>query len=410
VKLAGGHPAKPGRGPHLTYCTNVHAGESWREIHGNLERFVPAVKQRVSPDARFGVGLRLSGQAADQLSSPEELDSLRDFLTRSGLYVFTVNAFPHGRFHGARVKEQVYRPDWLEDERVAYTIRCAELLAAIIPREPGLEGSVSTVPGAFKPRARSFGDAAAMAERMLRVVTALQDLQKRSGCTIALALEPEPFCHLETIAETVTFFETHLFSKTARERVGALSGLPDTGAEAAIRRHLGVCLDACHLAVEFEDPASALDRLERAGIRVPKIQISAGLEVPAAMSSSETIGALKPFAEAVYLHQVTERTPGGTFKRWPDLPEALAYAANNRRGGDWRVHFHAPIFTATLGPFRSTQTDLEALLERLRAKPAAAHLEVETYSWDVLPAPHRRDDIVDAIACELLWAKDRLAP
>ena len=35
---------------HLTYCTNIHPGETWSEVRANLERFLPRVKQQVAPD------------------------------------------------------------------------------------------------------------------------------------------------------------------------------------------------------------------------------------------------------------------------------------------------------------------------------------------------------------------------
>ena len=386
--------------PHLTYCTNIHPGETWAEVRANLARYTTAVKAEVAPDVPFGVGLRLSARAAEELAAPAALDELRAFLAAEGLYVFTINGFPHGTFHGAAVKEQVYLPDWLDDRRLAYTDRLATLLAALLP--DGVEGSVSTVPGAFKPRVRSHDDAAAMADRMLRHAGTLHALRERTGRTITLALEPEPCCHLETIAETVAFFETHLFSTAAVARAAALTGLATTAAAVVLRRHLTVCLDACHMAVEFEEAGATLDALARAGIRVGKIQVSAGLDVHL---TGATRAALEPFAEGVYLHQVVERGANG-LQRWVDLPEALAAAGDGAR--DWRIHFHVPLFREQLGPFHNTQPWLRALLDVVRTTPVSPHLEVETYTWDVLPAEFRQEPIVTAIARELRWVRERL--
>jgi len=398
----------PGGAPHLTYCTNIHAGETWPEVHANLERYVVAVKSRVASDRDFGVGLRLSAQAAAELAHPGELRAFRDWLRRHGLYVFTINGFPYGTFHTARVKESVYLPDWLDEERLAYTERLAGLLAELMPDDATLAGSVSTVPGAFRPRVRSPADVAQMAERLLRLAASLHGLEERTGKLVRLALEPEPFCYFETTDETIRFFEDELFSRAAVARFARLRGLAAAQAEARLRRHLGVCLDACHLAVQFEDPEVSVARLHAAGITIPKIQLSAGLEAEVRRDDAAITRALQRFADDVYLHQVIER--GDPPVRDLDLPDALARlgAAPSDAPRVWRIHFHVPIFRETLGPFRNTQAALRQLLMLQRRQGVSDHLEVETYTWDVLPDEYRREDIVDAIARELDWVRAEL--
>lgn len=391
---------------HLTYCTNIHAGETWDEIRTNLDRYVLAVKKLVAPDQSFGVGLRLSGQAADVLSRPEELGRFRDWLRQHDLYVFTINGFPYGRFHGTPVKEQVYLPDWLDETRLTYTDRLALILAELLPDEPGLEGSVSTSPGAFKPRVRGAADVTAMATMMLRHAATLHRIRESTGRTISLAIEPEPCCYMETVAETVAFFRDHLFGSDAIGTFERLTGLGRAASEEAIRRHLTVCFDACHMAVEFEDPAAALAALRGAGIAIGKFQISAGIRV--ASVTPELLERLRPFAEGVYLHQVVERR-GGRFTRYVDLPEALAAVElSGAADREWRIHFHVPLFLEQLDAFVNTQAYLRELLAMLRAGSPSRHLEVETYTWDVLPEEYRREDIVSAVARELNWVRDRL--
>jgi sugar phosphate isomerase/epimerase len=401
--------ASPGQ-PHLTYCTNIHPGETWAEVRSNLERYVVAVKARVAPDRRFGVGLRLSAEAAGALAAPGELEAFRAFLDAHGLYVFTINGFPYGVFHGTRVKEDVYLPDWLDEARLVYSDRLAGLLAELLPAEPGLDGSVSTVPGAYKARVGGEADAARMAEQLRRHAATLHRLREQTGKSISLALEPEPCCHVETIAEAVRFFEDHLFAAASVGDFDRITGLGRGESEAALRRHLGVCFDACHMAVEFEDPREGLQALRAAGIRVGKIQLSAGLRVRLDPGDRALLDALRPFAEGVYLHQVVERRDG-TLTRFADLPEALATV--NPRGGEpreWRIHFHVPLFRAELGRFANTQDYLGEVLGLLRQDAHAPHLEVETYTWDVLPEEYRREDIVTAVARELRWVLDRLTP
>lgn len=399
----------PGQ-PHLTYCTNIHPGETWAEVRANLERYVLAVKVRVAPDRQFGVGLRLSARAAESLAEPRELDAFREFLDRHGLYVFTINGFPYGAFHGTRVKEAVYLPDWLDEARLVYTDGLARLLAAILPADPDLEGSVSTVPGAFRSRVRDDADAARMAELILRHAATLHRIREETGRIITLALEPEPCCYLETVAETVAFFERWLLSRSAVARLAELRGLGRAESEAFLRRHVGVCFDACHMAVEFEDPRAALDAFRARGIRIAKVQVSAGLKVRLDGRDASTLRALEPFAEGVYLHQVVERR-AGTLTRFLDLPEALIAAAEAASGlREWRIHFHVPLFREQLGPFLNTQDYLRDLLGLLAREPCSGHLEVETYTWEVLPPEHRREDIVTAVTRELRWVMERLPP
>ncbi len=392
--------AAPG-GPHLTYCTNIHPGETWAEVRANLERHVVRVKAAVAPDRPFGVGLRLSAVAAAALAEAQELERFRSFLHDHGLYVFTINGFPYGPFHGTRVKEDVYLPDWLDDARLQYTDQLAELLAALLP--DGLEGTVSTVPGAFKGRVRGAADEARMAEVMVRHAAGLHRLRERTGRMVSLALEPEPCCHMETVDETVRFFEGHLFAAPTVALFGRLTGLGHGESEAALRRHLGVCFDACHMAVEFEDAAAGLAAFRKAGIRIGKVQVSAGLRVRMDPGDRALVAALRPFAEGVYLHQVVERRDG-RLVRYLDLPEALEAAARDGGGvREWRIHFHVPLFREELGPFASTQDYLRGVLELLRHEAHTPHLEVETYTWDVLPEAFRREDIVAAVARELQW-------
>ena len=399
--------AVPGE-PHLTYCTNIHPGETWAEVRANLERHVSRVKASVAPTQPFGVGLRLSAVAAATLAEPAELDAFRGFLRDSGFYVFTINGFPYGPFHGTRVKEEVYLPDWLDEARLSYSDRLAALLAALLPDESGLEGTVSTVPGAYKGRVHGAADQGRMAELMVRHAAGLHRLRERTGKTVSLALEPEPCCVMETLDETVRFFEDRLFAAPAVAAFGRLTGLGRAESEASLRRHLGVCFDACHMAVEFEDAGAGLAALRGAGIRVGKVQVSAGLRVRMDPGDRALVDALRPFAEGVYLHQVVERRDG-QLVRYLDLPEALEAAARDGGGArEWRIHFHVPLFREELGRFASTQDYLREVLGLLRREAHTAHLEVETYTWDVLPEAYRREDIAAAVARELCWVLDQL--
>jgi len=389
-------------GRHLTYCTNVHAGESWEEVRALFGREIGAVKRRVSPHGAFGVGLRLGARAARELGEPARLAEARAALAEHGLYVFTLNGFPYGSFHGTRIKEAVYRPDWTEEARVQYTLTLAHVLAALLPE--GVTGSISTVPVCFRQRPLDAGDLLLAADHLARVVAALVGLERERGVRIALALEPEPACLLETSREAIPFLEEQVFRGEVAERFASLARVERSRAESTLRRHLGVCLDACHASVEFEPPVEALAALRRAGISVPKIQVSAGLIAPA---TPEALDALAAFADDVYLHQVVaRRAPGGELVRFVDLPEALAAAPTLGADTELRVHFHVPVFEERLSPFTSTRCELEELL--LRGELGSTHLEVETYTFGLLPPQHRRLSLDEAVARELAWTKSVL--
>jgi sugar phosphate isomerase/epimerase len=374
-------------------------------VKSAVEHQVTAVKRAVAGNQPFGVGLRLSSQAATELTDPRELIAFRHMLEDRGLYVFTINGFPYGAFHGTRVKEAVYLPDWLDDARLAYTAVLGELLAALLPDDVRV-GSVSTVPGAFRARVTSGADAEAMSERILRAAAAFDDIRERTGKTIALALEPEPFCHFETVAETIAFFQEYLFTARAIGRFAALTGLGPEEAAESIRRHVGVCFDACHMAVEFEEPREAIARLQGAGINIAKIQISAGLEL--AFTRPEELEPLRAFADDVYLHQVFERRGAPLLRRYLDLPEALEQVDPRPIDRVWRVHFHVPVFRESFGPLSGTQRYLRDVLALVRQEAVCPHLEVETYTWSVLPEEHRREDVVSAVVRELEWVKGEL--
>ena len=386
---------------HLTYCTNVHPGETLPEVREILKRHVARVKASVSPGERFGVGLRLAAAASSALEDEAELERFKAELEAEDLYCFTLNGFPYGAFHGTRVKERVYLPDWLAPERVRYTEGLARVLAELLPRD--VEGSISTVPGCFKANATSELDERRMARALIDVVAVLVDIERKRGKSIALALEPEPECFLETTAEAVRFFETRLLDPEARARLAELARVEPSDAERLLRRHLGVCLDTCHASVEFEAPLDAWLRLQAAGIRVPKVQISAGLRLPEA--TPDRLRALRAFAEGVYLHQTVVQSADG-LTRYLDLPDALA--RDSAPGAEWRVHFHVPIFLRELGVFESTQPDLLPLLRELATVHDCPHLEVETYSWDVLPEAFRDVPVEQAIARELEFVKATL--
>ena len=392
-------------GPHLTYCSNIHPGESWAQTRTAVLEHIPEVRRRVAPDQRFGVGLRLSNEAVTELRRGDALAQFKQELEARDLYVFTINGFPYGPFHGTTVKEAVYRPDWREPERELYTQRLADALEALLPE--GMTGSISTVPGCFAER-NAAGAAERMAEALRRQAVEFSYRHRTRGVELVLALEPEPCCALETIEQTIAFFHDHLFTTESIDRFSALTKLDHAQAEAALHRHLGVCLDTCHAAVEFEDPRASVRALLDAGIRIGKVQVTTGIRIPDV--GKHHVEALKSFADDVYLHQVVAKGPDG-LHRFVDLPPALrAFAEDRVPTDEWRVHFHVPVYMRELPPFENTRAFLAEALDEVLARDATEHLELETYTWDVLPPEHRKQSVDEAIAGELDWVLENHRP
>ncbi|TDX32377.1 hypothetical protein DFO67_102330 [Modicisalibacter xianhensis] len=385
----------------LTYCLNIHPAETWPEVRQALLGPVRAVRQAVAPDQTFALGLRLSAQAMHTLEDRHVRAELKDILASEGYRAVTVNGFPYGTFHGVRVKEEVYQPDWRCKARLDYTCALAELMA-----ELGAAGdriSLSTVPGTFKPL--GAGNESLMADNLLKAAAHCAELERRTGVCVAIAIEPEPYCFLSTIDEVITFFQEYLFSGSAQRRFAELSGISPVQAADELPRYLGLCYDVCHAAVEFEDPRSSVAQLREAGIAIHKLQLSAALRV--ARIEARARQALDAFAESTYLHQVVALGRQGV-ARYADLPEALARGCQ-ADGEEWRIHYHVPIFAETLGEFGTTQPFLSDILDLHRQSPLCTHLEIETYTWHVLPEALKHERIEEAIACELRWVAERLA-
>lgn len=365
---------------HLAYCTNIHPAESWAETLAALKRHTLRVRDRISESRPFAIGLRLSDLASRELLERRALSEFRGWMDRENCYVFTINGFPFGQFHGARVKEQVYRPDWTADARAEYTLRLFKILAELLP--PGAEGSVSTLPGSFKEFGIGANEEKAIYRNIWHCAREISTISESTGKTLHLGFEPEPLGWFENVAETVAFFERLREHPEARPELWPL---------------LGVNYDTCHLALEYEDPHAALDEFRKNNIRVSKFHLSSALQT---RLSETAIELLRAFDEPTYLHQVLVRKPQGVIQRFRDLPDAL----DNLRADpetEARVHFHVPLHWRPEGELGTTMEHTEKVLQELKRAPGlCTHLEIETYTWGVLPPSLRSDDVVDQLQKE----------
>jgi len=396
---------------HLSYCSNIHAGETWDATFQNLKIYIPEVKSRLGYKGKFGIGLRLSKEASVVLERPERLQEFQEWLKKTQAYVYSLNCFPYGGFHRTKVKEQVHAPDWTTEARLAYTLRCFRILAQLLPE--GVEGGISTSPLSYRHWFVSDLEKNEAFERatthLIAVVVELVRLHQETGKFLHLDIEPEPDGLLENSEELIRYFKEWLLS-VGKASLAKQLGTTQKEAEKLIKDHLQVCYDVCHFAIGYEKPKEAFKKLKQAGIGIGKIQLSAALKllIPESPFERFSIGKrLGEFADTTYLHQVVGRTNEGGLKSYPDLPQALAQLGSTQ-DLEWRVHFHVPIFLANYGTFQATQEDIVEVLKLVNANPSITkHLEVETYTWEVLPQDTHLT-LGDAISRELSWVKEQL--
>jgi hypothetical protein len=374
---------------HLAYCTNIHRGETWPETFAALEGYTLAVRQRVCPSGPYAIGLRLSHRAARELSDRATLTAFQRWLAANHCYVFTINGFPYGYFHGTRVKEQVYQPDWTTPERLAYTNLLFDLLAQLLP--PGIAGSVSTLPCGFKLLVTTQEEMALIRDNLWQCVQHIARVSEQTGRKLHLGLEPEPLCVLECTAEVLHFFD----------RLRA-----EHHHDPRLTEYLGVNYDTCHFAVEFEEAREAMASLRKHHIRISKLHLSSALKV---RPTPESRQALAAFEDDVYLHQVVVRHADGQREIYRDLRDALANEANARPADEWRIHFHVPLHSPPTQHFETTSDHLLDALDLLAADPGlCSHLEMETYTWEVLPPELKNRDVVEQLVAEYDWTLARL--
>ena len=391
---------------HLTYCSNIHPGESWQDVASSLNVHAVALKKMLSPTKPFGLGLRISNEASLTLLEPDHLIRFRNWLEDHSMYVFTMNGFPYGSFHRSVVKDNVYAPDWRTRDRVNYTIRLAKILSTLLPAE--LEGGISTSPLSYKPWLSQNGQEREetfelCTKHLVDVVEAYIQIYRETGKLIHLDIEPEPDCLIENIWETVDYFTNWLFTRGAKE-LATRMGMPLYQAESHLREHVRLCYDTCHFAVEYESAGAVIRAMNESGIRIGKVQISAAIKVdlpPDEAKRTSIAKRLTPFAESTYLHQVVEKRSDGEYRHHSDLGEALPLIMDED-AIEWRIHFHVPLFVNDYQDLHSTQSDIVDALGAMQADPVCNHFEIETYTWDVLPDALKLD-LTTSIHREYEW-------
>ncbi|MGV3774120.1 MAG: metabolite traffic protein EboE [Verrucomicrobiales bacterium] len=370
---------------HLAYCTNIHRGETWAQTFETLQKYTLRVRDNVANGQPYAIGLRLGDDASRELSKKETLLSFQRWLEKENCYIFTINGFPYGKFHGERVKEHVFQPDWTTQERVTYTNRLFDLLGELVPA--GIEGSVSTVPCSYKEFIHSEEQIQMMRQNVWSAVEHIDKVSKRTGKLLHLGLEPEPLCYVETSGETIEFINQCRGDRPQDDR---------------INQYLGINYDTCHLAIEYEDPVEVVKNLRANEIKISKLHFSSALKV---IPTKEVRTALKSFVDVVYFHQVIARLADGSLKRYRDLDVALDETASmqGKAAEEWRIHFHIPLHSKPNPIFDTTADHILGVMDLLAQDPSlCSHLEMETYTWEVLPSEMKKD-VVDQLSAEYQW-------
>lgn len=390
---------------HLSYCTNVHPGTTWQDIFSQIREHVPRLRNRLSPGKPFGIGLRLSAAAALELRKNEVLSEFRSWLKSKNLYVFTINGFVYGSFHGERVKEEVYLPDWSSGMRVQFTLDMIKILAKLLPE--GGEGSISTSPVSYKYRGLSDEElqhiSRQAAENLARLAWEMNAIHSKQNKLIHVDIEPEPDCLLETTVETIHFFK-HILLPVGADFLKQKHQVKSGDASGLLKRHIRVCFDTCHVALEYEDPAEAVRMYQDAEIEIGKVQVSSALKVVLTDNRHDVANNLRKFIEPVYLHQVLARKKDGSITQYRDLDSAINQI-HDPETAEWRVHFHVPVFLESYGPLSSTQSETRKSIQLFLENDICRHFEIETYTWDVLP-DELKTDMDDSIEREIRWTLD----
>jgi hypothetical protein len=380
---------------HLTYCSNIHENKSWSSAIDNSKLQSSNIKKLLNCNS-FGFGYRISNAHLEELESPQIQSEFINQLNNEGDYVFTINGFPYGNFHNTRVKDQVHSPDWTTKARVDYTIGLAEILSKALPST--IDGGISTSPLSYKPwheESQLENIFLVCANNLVSVIIHLHRLYLETGKETHIDLEPEPDGLIENSEEFVSFYNTFLIPK-AKLALGIEFNYSESAAIEILSKHFAVCFDVCHFSVVHEDVLEALNRFKNNNIRIGRLQISAALEA----DTPEAFENLKEFDEPTYLHQVGIKEQDGFIRRYSDLDQYLNQGF--KENSIARVHYHVPIFLDRYKNLKSTQQDIVRILKEWKSNPFTNHLEVETYTFSILPDEFQLE-LGESIARELTW-------
>lgn len=395
---------RPAWKPLLGYSTNVHRGETLEQIYANLKRFTIPIRKRVFGDAESGLELHIGMSAGSELRERRARQAFGAFLKENGLQLFSVNAYPLKSFHTRRVKEQVYSPSWTEGSRCRWTILIAEILADLLP--PGLQGSVSTLGGAYRHKEHGPATFRKLALQYLQAVDSFHQIEQQTGKTIVLAVEPEPETTFETAGDIIGFYESYLYP--AAKAAWGRKRLSEAKVEERLRRFFTVNFDTCHFSVLFEDLVSSLRELNQAGLAVGKVHVTNAIRLTNPLRSPAGFQEFRGMHEPRYFHQFCGANRDGDVV-WRDvdlnrLPRELKPSRHSDLA-ELRSHYHVPLYLKRFGKLHTTIDDTLLALREIKRKRMTNHVVIETYTWPILQAEEK---LVSGISKEFRWLLEAL--
>lgn len=386
----------------LTYCSNIYSADTWKDIFINLKKNIPKISSKFSSNKAFGIGLRLSNNAATQLLENDNIITFQQWLNDNNYYVATINGFVYGTFYNTEVKDKVYEPNWTTIERANFNLTLIEILSKLCPKGGDIGFSTSPLGykfGLHKKNNESLNDLTV--QYLLVLIKKLVDIEKKECKTIHIDFEPEADCLLENIYDVVNFFEKFLLTNVAFKLTKELN-VTLNEAKSYILKHFRICYDICHQAVQFEDHTKNFEILNTSGIKIGKIQLSSALEINVKKNNlNNLIIDLNKFKDKVYLHQVVIKNLDGSFHKYRDLPEALENFDNSNESF-WRIHYHLPIFAEKYNNFFTTSKEIQTVINFLKSSSITSCLEIETYTWEILPEELKLN-LIESIVREYKW-------
>ena len=364
----------------VCYCTNIHPGESWDEIISSLKENTLNIQKGLTSE----IGLRISARALKEVAR-KEINDFKKWLALENLKVCTVNAFPYGNFNKGIVKKDVYLPDWQSEKRVSYTLDTIELML-----ELDSEVTISTVPLGWKDSFQQPSSVVNACQNLLKVALRLRDIYDKEGIQILVCLEPEPGCYLENTESVIRFFNDYLFN----------SKFFSQSEIAILRQFIGICFDVCHFSTMFESAVESYKKISQL-VDIHKVQVSSGLKFIGSLEDFKKN--ISSFKDGRYLHQLMIQNNDQQFF----LSDLENYPLLDGEA-EFRVHYHVPIFLNELEGFQGTNKDIVDLINYFNENKIEQTLEVETYTFEVLPAKYQEQGIRESIRRELKWLINQL--
>jgi hypothetical protein len=360
----------------LSYCTNIHFGESWEEVFYILKFHSRKLRNAFLKMDQFGIGLRLSNSSIINLSKSSFFFDFLFWLKINNFYIKSVNGFPYSFFGSNYIKDNVYLPDWSNFKRYIYSRRIIILFSNFLNKNNF--GGISTLPLSYKYFFcnYSYNNLYIKSIKYLySLLILLNDIYVNNKIFIHLDIEPEPDCVVSNTLDYINFFKKWLLDRIIlyflKKKIHMF-----------ILNYFRICFDICHSSVEFESICQSFNSIFLFNIKFGKFQISSSLKIDKMNFYNSYVFSYLP--ETPYIHQVYGKTFYDNIITYKDISLAhiLLY---KKKIVEYRIHYHVPIFFDKYEIFESTQQYIIEFFKLLKKRNAFYIFEIETYTFDILP-------------------------